>query len=145
MASAQIKIPGTNLTFSFPEDNWKFLNTSTIDKNTTVHLYSYAGSYVIDNVGDTTIPFMRILVRKNYSGSVYDMALQRFQNQPFQSLDEYEYEDGSFGYLGAYTNSDDDKDYEFRMVYIKEKNTMVEIRLETTKDNYDDFDGTCSD
>lgn len=28
------------------------------------------------------------------------------------------------------------------MVYMKDRNTVIEIRLETTRDNYDDFDET---
>lgn len=139
-ASAQIKIPDTKISFKFPDDGWKFLETTNVDKNTTIHLFCYSGRYVIDNVGDTTLPYMRIYVRKNYDGSVYDLAYQRFLTQPFQSLDEYMYDDGSFGYLGAYTSEDDDKDYEFRMIYVKDRTTIVEIRLETTRDNYEEFD-----
>lgn len=142
LASAQIKIPGTHVSFSFPNDEWKYLQTTTVDKNTTVYLYSFAGHYVIDNTGDTTLPFMRIYVRKHFDGDLYQMAYQRFLTQPFESLDEYSYEDGSIGYLGAYTNEKDRKDYEFRMVYMKERNTVIEIRLETTRDNYDEFDET---
>ena len=142
IAAAQIKIPNTRVSFSFPDKSWKYLETNTVDKNTSVYLYSYAGDYVVDNTGDTVLPFMRIYVRRNYEGSVYDMAYSRFTTQPFQSLDEYVYDDGSFGYLGAYTNNDDGKDYEFRMLYIKDKNTIIEIRLETTRFNFDDFDST---
>lgn len=142
LASAQIKIPGTRVSFSFPTDEWKYLQTTTIDKNTTVYLYSFAGRYVIDSVGDTTLPFMRIYVKKHFDGDLFNIAYQRFLAQPFQSLDEYTYEDGSIGYLGAYTNKEDQKDYEFRMVYMKDRNTVIEIRLETTRDNYDDFDET---
>lgn len=139
MASAQIKIPGTHLSFTFPTDEWKYLQTTSPDKNINVYLYSYAGHYVIDSVGDTTLPFMRIYVHKHYSGSVYEMAYQRSLYQPFQSLDEYSYDDGSIGYLGVYTNKSDKKDYEFLMTYMKEKNTLIEIRLETTLDNFDEF------
>ena len=139
-ATAQIKIPNTHVSFSFPDGGWKYLETSNPDKNSTVYLYSYAADYVIDNTGDTVLPFMRIYVRRNFEGSVYEMAYSRFNAQPFQSLDEYVSDDGSFGYLGAYTNNDDGKDYEFRMLYIKDKNTAIEIRLETTRYNFDDFD-----
>ncbi len=142
VAIAQIKIPNTRISFSFPEKGWKYLETNTVDKNTTVYLYSYSGRYVVDNTGDTVLPFMRIYVRQNYDGSVYDMAYSRYNSQPFQSLDEFVNNDGSFGYLGAYTNNNDGKDYEFRMLYIKDKNTIVEIRLETTLYNYDEFDQT---
>lgn len=37
---AQIKVPGTNVQFSFPNGGWKYLQTTTVDKNTTVYLYS---------------------------------------------------------------------------------------------------------
>ena len=40
------------------------------------------------------------------------------------------------GYIGAYTNLSDKKDYQFRMVYFKVQNTVVEFRLETTKATY---------
>lgn len=137
---AQIKIPDTRVSFNFPNQGWKYLETTKVNNDAVVYLYSYSGSYVIDSVGDTIIPFMRIYVRKNYSGTVYDMAYSRFMSQPFQSLDEYIYNDGSIGYLGAYTNDEDNKDYEFRMVYMKDRNNCIEIRLETSRDNYDDFD-----
>ena len=142
-AGAQIKVPGTNVTFRFPNGGWKFLQTTKVDKNTDVYLYSYNAKYVVDSVGDTIIPFMRIYVKKNYKGSVYDMAYSRFLKQPFQSLDEYF--DGlpsadGIGYLGAYTSDEDRKDYEFRMIYFKDNTTALEIRLETSRDNYDDFE-----
>ena len=60
--------------------------------------------------------------------------------QPFQSLDEIPHADGSLEYLGAYTNEDDGKDYEFRMLYIKDRNMVLEIRLECTVDNFEDFE-----
>ena len=40
------------------------------------------------------------------------------------------------GYIGAYTNLSDKRDYQFRMVYFKVQNTVVEFRLETTKATY---------
>lgn len=141
-ATAQMKIPGTHVHFTLPEGEWKYLQTTTVDKNTTVYLYSYNDHYVIDSVGDTIIPFIRIYVRKNYSGSAYELAYSRYLSQPFQSLDEYveglPSSDG-IGYLGAYTNEQDGKDYEFRMIYFKEGKTVFEFRLETSRDNYDDF------
>ncbi len=139
MASAQIRIPETKVSFSFPNGGWKYLETSKINDNTNVYLYSYSKDYVVDNAGDTVIPFMRIYVRKNYTGTVYDMAYSRFMAQGFQALQEYPFLDG-IGYLGAYTNDGDGKDYEFKMVYIKDRNIMLEIRLETTLDLYDNFD-----
>ena len=144
-AAAQIKIPETNVSFSFPSKGWKYLQTSKPSDNTSIYLYSYAGDYVIDSFGDTIIPFMRIYVRKNYDGNVYDLAYSRFMVQPFQSLDEKVHSNGILEYLGAYTNEDDEKDYEFRMAYVKDRNTMLEIRLECTVDNFDEFDKDFSD
>ena len=139
VASAQIKIPETNVSFNFPSKGWKYLQTNKLSDNTVIYLYSYAADYVIDNAGDTIIPFMRIYVRKNYDGTVYDLAYSRFMVQPFQSLDEIPHADGSLEYLGAYTNEDDGKDYEFRMLYIKDRNMVLEIRLECTVDNFEEI------
>ena len=134
-----IKIPNTNVSFQFPTGGWKYLQTTKVNENATVYLYSWSSTYVVDSTGDTVIPFMRIYVRKNYSGTVFDMAYERFGTQPFQSLDEYPFRDG-LGYWGAYANEEDGKDYLFRMVYLKDRSNMLEIRLETTRDNYDEFD-----
>lgn len=139
-ASAQIKIPETNVSFTFPSQGWKYLQTNKLSNTTTIYLYSYAGDYVIDGAGDTIIPFMRVYVRKNYDGSVYDLAYSRFMVQPFQSLDETVYPNGSLCYLGAYTNEDDGKDYEFKMLYLKDRSNILEIRLECTVDNYEEFE-----
>lgn len=139
LASAQISLPGTNLSFDFPSNGWKYLQTTNVDKNVTVYLYSYKASNVVDSVGDTVIPFMRIYVRKNYTGSVYDLAYSRFMTQPFQALDEYSEglpAPGGLGYVGAYNDNSDGKDYMFRMIYFKDKNTIFEIRMETTLDTY---------
>lgn len=139
MAAAQVKIPGTNMSFSFPNGGWKFLQSTTVDKNTTVHLYSY-NDVVVDSQGDSILPFMRIYVRQNFDGSVYDLAYERYLVLPYQSLDEKVYEDGSIGYWGAYTNDDDGKDYEFLMLYKQDKNTVMELRLEVTRDNYEELE-----
>jgi len=138
--SAQIRIPDTKVSFDFPNGGWKYLQTSKINESTNVYLYSFSSKYIVDAAGDTVIPFMRIYVRKNFSGTVYDLAYSRFMTQPFQSLDEFNYPNGSFGYLGAYSNEEDGKDYEFRMIYLKDGNTALEIRLETTLDTYDQFE-----
>ena len=140
IASAQvIKIPETKASFSFPNGGWKYLETNKVNSNVTVYLYSYSKSIVVDNGGDTIIPFMRIYVRKNYKGTVYDLAFSRFGSQPFQAFDEYPFLDG-LGYYGGYIDEKEHKDYFFRMVYLKDGNTGLEIRLETTRDTYDDFD-----
>lgn len=139
--TAQIKIPNTHFSFSFPSNGWKYLQTNKVDNDVTVYLYSYAKDYVIDSVGDTVIPFMRIYVRQNFDGTVYDLALNRYTNQPFEPLDNYVLKDGSLGYLGAYTSTEDSKDYVFRMLYMKDGKTAIEIRLECPLDNYEDFEG----
>ena len=141
-ALAQIKIPNTSISFTLPTTGWKYLETTKINDNTVVYLYSYSGDYVVDNSGDTILPFMRIYLRSNFKGSVYDLAYSRFLSQPFQSLDEIVHDNGGLEYLGAYTNERDGKDYEFRMLYFKEQQNMVEIRLETTVDTFDQFDET---
>ncbi|MBP5547721.1 MAG: hypothetical protein J6X58_02370 [Bacteroidales bacterium] len=137
-ASAQIKIPETKVSFSFPNGGWKYLETNKINNNTVVYLYSYSKENVVDN-GDTVIPFMRIYVRKNFQGSVFDLAYQRFTTQPFESLGEYPFLDG-LGYQGIYADDGDNKEYQFRMVYIKDRTTAIEIRLETSRGTYDKFD-----
>lgn len=140
LATAQIKIPETNVQFDFPKGGWKYLQTNKLSDNTVIYLYSYSAEYVVDNSGDTIIPFMRIYVRKNYDGTVYDLAYSRFMVQPFQSLDEKMHKNGILEYLGAYTNEDDGKDYEFKMVYVKDRSNILEIRLESTVDTFEDFD-----
>lgn len=140
IASAQIKIPETNVSFDFPNGGWKYLQTNKLSNDTVIYLYSYSADYVVDNSGDTIIPFMRIYVRKNYDGTVYDLAYSRFMVQPFQSLDEKLHKNGILEYLGAYTNEDDGKDYEFRMIYVKDRTNILEIRLECTVDTFEDFE-----
>ena len=140
LSAQQIKIPNSRCTFSFPNGGWKYLQTNQISDDAVVYLYSYSKDYVIDNTGDTVLPFMRIYVKKNFTGTVYDLAYSRFMTQPFQSLDEFLRPDGSFGYWGAYTNEDDGKDYEFLMLYLTDQNTGFEVRIECTRDNYEQFE-----
>lgn len=142
-AQSQITVPGTTVSFSFPNGGWKYLQTTPIDKNTVAYLYSYCGKFVTDSKGDTILPHLRIYVEKNYSGSAYDMAYLRYLNQPFQSLSEsVEGLPGSGGisYVGAYNNLDDHKDYKFQMMYFMVKNTVFEFRIETTLDTYSQFE-----
>ena len=142
-ASAQIRIPGTKVEFSLPEGQWKYLQTTKVDRNTNVYLYSYCAESVVDSKGDTVLPFIRIYVRKNYPHAAFDLAADRWADQPFQSLDEWTEglpsPDG-IGYIGAHTGVQDQVEYLFRMVYFKEKSTAVEFRLETTRDTYERFD-----
>ena len=118
MLQAQVAIPGTKVQYTFPS-KWNFLNSKKVDKNTTVYHYYYTSN---------------ILVSK---GDVYD----RYVQEPYQPLKDYTTglglpPSGGMGYIGAYTNVNDKKDYQFRMVYFKVQNTVVEFRLETTKGTY---------
>ena len=99
----------------------------------------------MDSEGDTVLPFLRIYVNENYDGDVYELAYERYMEQPFQSLDEYTKgpglpKSGGLGYVGAYTNPSDQKDYQFFMTYFSDKGVMVEFRLETTTDTFGDME-----
>lgn len=136
---AQVAIPGTKVQYKFPS-KWKYLSSEKVDANTTQFLYYY-NAKVVASKGDTTLPFLRIYVRKNYTKSVYDFVFERYSREPYQSLDDYTQglglpKTGGMGYVGAYTNLKDKKDYQFRMVYFKVQNTIVEFRLETTRATY---------
>lgn len=142
-AMAQNRIPSSNVVFGFPDGGWKYLRTYDVDQDTKVYLYSYSAEVVVDAVGDTVLPNMRIYVRKNYTGSVYDMMLSRYQHNPYQTIEEYT--EGlpaadAVGLQAIYKNVDDNKDYIFNMIYFKDKSTAVEVRVETTKDTYSKFE-----
>jgi len=139
VAEAQVAIPGTKVQYTFPS-KWKYLSTEKIDANTTQFLYFYSAK-TIASQGDTTLPFLRIVVRKNYTDPIYDFVFERYNHEPYQSLTDYTNglglpKSGGMGYIGAYTNLKDKKDYQFRMVYFKVQNTIVEFRLETTRATY---------
>ncbi len=139
VAQAQVAIPGTKVQYTFPS-KWKYLSTQTVDANTTQFLYFY-NAKTIASKGDTTLPFLRIVVRKNYTAPIYDFVFERYNREPYQSLSDYTQglglpKSGGMGYIGAYTNLKDKKDYQFRMVYFKVQNTIVEFRLETTRATY---------
>ena len=139
VAQAQVSIPGTKVKFTFPS-KWKYLNTEKVDANTQRYLYYYTDK-VVAAKGDTTLPFLRIIVRKNYTAPVFDFVFDRYSKEPYQSLSDYTEglglpKSGGMGYVGAYTNVRDKKDYQFRMVYFKVQNTVVEFRLETTRATY---------
>lgn len=139
VAQAQVSIPGTKVKFNFPS-KWKYLNTEKVDANTLRYLYYYTDQ-VVASKGDTTLPFLRIYVRKNYTASLFDFVFERYSKEPYQSLSDYTEglglpKTGGMGYVGAYTNVQDKKDYQFRMVYFKVQNTVVEFRLETTRATY---------
>ena len=133
------RIPGTDIAYTFPS-RWKYLQTTDVDENTHVYLSTYKEK-TIQADGDTTLPFLRIYVHKNYTKPLTDLVFERYMQQPYQSLDDYLTgpglpAKGGMGYIGAYTHLKNQKDYQFRMVYFKEGNTAVEFRLETTRATY---------
>lgn len=142
LAAQQIRIPNTQVTLDLPTGEWSYVKTLNIDRQSDIYLYVYTDSVVLDSTGDTILPFLRVYVHRNYKRSAYELAYERFQNQPFQSMDEYS--NGlpaeGIGYVGAYRSTLDEKDYQFRMIYFKERNNAIELRLETTADTYARFD-----
>ena len=138
-AVAQVTIPGTRVQFSFPS-KWKYLESEKRDANTTQYLYYYSATDVVDD-GDTALPFLRIVVRSNYSSQLTDFVYDRYMQAPYQPLDDYSQglglpRSGGMGYVGAYTHPKDKRDYQFRMVYFMVPNAIVEFRLETTRATY---------
>lgn len=145
IASAQLTIPGTNITYRLNSEDWRYLRTFELAEGGDVYLYCYTGHVLVDMEGDTVLPFLRIYVNKDYDGDLYELAYERYEAQPFQSLKEYTKGEGlpskgGIGYIGAYTNPTDRKDYQFYMTYFKDRGTSVEFRLETTKDTFDEMD-----
>ncbi len=143
--SAQLRIPGTGIQFRLNSDDWRYLRTFEVEDGADVYLYCYTGEVIVDTEGDTVLSFLRIYVNENYDGDVYEMAYERYMEQPFQSLDEYTKgpglpKSGGIGYVGAYTNPTDQKDYQFMMTYFSDKGVMVEFRLETTTDTFGDME-----
>lgn len=144
-ASAQLTIPGTNVTFRLNNEDWRYLRTYELSDGGDVYLYCYVGHVVVDLEGDTILPFLRILTYKYYDGDLYEFIYDRYEQQPYQSVMEFSKGDGipsggGLGYMGAYTNPADQKDYQFYMTYFVNNNTSVEFRLETTKDTFEDMD-----
>lgn len=145
IASAQLTIPGTNITYRLNGEDWRYLRTFELAEGGDVYLYCYTGHVLVDMEGDTVLPFLRIYVNKDYDGDLYELAYERYEAQPFQSLKEYSKGEGlpskgGIGYIGAYTNPTDQKDYQFYMTYFKDRGTSVEFRLETTKDTFEEMD-----
>ena len=136
------KIPGTDVSFTLPSGEWKYLETYEVNKDVSVYLYSYAAEDVVSPHGDTIVPFVKIYVHRNYTGSVYDLAYSRYVHQPFESIEEFTtgVPQKGLGYVGAYTDAKEKRDYQFRMVYFKVKNTAIEFRCETTLDTFKQFD-----
>lgn len=145
IASAQLTIPGTNITYRLNGEDWRYLRTFELAEGGDVYLYCYTGHVLVDMEGDTVLPFLRIYVNKDYDGDLYELAYERYEAQPFQSLKEYTKGEGlpskgGIGYIGAYTNPTDQKDYQFYMTYFKDRGTSVEFRLETTKETFEEMD-----
>ncbi|MCR4659444.1 MAG: hypothetical protein K5650_04015 [Bacteroidales bacterium] len=141
-ASAQIEIPGTKASCSLSGEKWKFLRTINVDKNTNVYLFSYKAELLVDADGEETLPYLKIFVRKNYRKSIYEMVYDRYVQQPYQAIEEYSSgnglpDKGGLGYVGIYTNPQDDKIYMFNMNCWLEGTTAIEFRLETTQNNYE--------
>lgn len=145
MAMSQVGIPGTQVSFRLNDKDWRYLRTFRLDDGADVYLYCYIGQLVMDDEGDTVIPFLRIYVNENYEGDIYELAYDRYMQQPFQSLNEYTHgaglpKHGGLGYIGAYTNPNDQKDYQFMMTYFLDGAAAVEFRLETTKDTFQEME-----
>lgn len=144
-SSAQLTIPGTKITYRLNNEDWRYLRTFALPEGGDVYLYCYTGQVLLDADGDTVLPFLRIYVNKNYAGDLFELAYERYEKQPFQSLHEFTKGDGlpssgGIGYIGAYTNPNNGKDYQFYMTYFKDHKTCVEFRLETTKDTFKEMD-----
>lgn len=145
MATAQLQIPGTSIQYRLNGDDWRYLRTFEHPNGGDIYLYCYVGHVVVDMEGDTVLPFLRIHVVRDYDGDLYELAYERYEMLPFQSLNEYTKgpglpASGGLGYIGAYTNPTDQKDYQFYMTYFNDKRISVEFRLETTKDTFDEMD-----
>ena len=144
-AQAQLTIPGTQVTYRLNNEDWRYLRTFSLKEGGDIYLYCYTGEVMVDGQGDTVLPQLRIYVVKNYEGDLYDLVYERYERQPYQSLWEFTSgnglpKSGGIGYIGAYTNPNDDKDYQFYMTYFKDRGTSVEFRLETTKDTFEEMD-----
>ncbi|MBR6292006.1 MAG: hypothetical protein IKR33_04305 [Bacteroidales bacterium] len=144
-AMGQIQIPGTHISFELEPENWRYLRTFQLDDGADIFLYYYVGEVIVDTEGDTVLPFLRIYVNEEYSGDVYELAYDRYMLQPFQSLHEYTHgpglpRSGGIGYIGAYTNPTEQKDYQFMMTYFTSDDAIVEFRLETTKDTFEEME-----
>lgn len=145
-ASAQhLTIPGTEVQYRLNSEDWVYVRTFQHPKGGDIYLYAYTGHDVVDHEGDTVLPFLRIYVVRDYDGDLYDLAYERYEAQPYQALKEYTKGEGlpssgGLGYIGAYTNTADQKDYQFYMTYFLSNRTSVEFRLETTRDTFNDME-----
>ncbi len=148
VASAQVSIPGTRVSFNFPDGGWKYLQTSQIDKESQVYLFVYEAKTVQDRAGDTVLPCLRIYVRNPYEGNMYKFIMERYTQQPYESLEEYTGTIGtaqSFGYVAAYEDPVDGKTYQMRMLSFKDGTAAIEFRLEVPIDLYPAFEKMFAD
>jgi len=134
----EVRVPilGTHAAFTLT-DGWKYLATTDLGDNATSYLYCYR-SQLTDGQGDTALPFIRVVVKRGYAETVFDYAFERYIKDPFDLLDDYVTglglpKSGGLGYSGAYNSKQDGRSHRFLMVYFKEKDVMVELRLETSK------------
>ncbi len=138
--SAQIRLPNSHFNFDFPEGGWKYLQTTNVDENTTIYLYSRTVC-VLSKKNDTVLPFLRIYVKKNTGNSTaMDFALRRFMKQPFVVVEEFTASqflptEDAIGYIGQYTDKSG-MQCQFYMIYFVYKKTLVEFRLETSLDTF---------
>jgi len=145
VACAQLTIPGTGVTFQLNSEEWRYLRTFKAGDGGDVYVYCYTADVIRDMEGDTVLPFLRVYVNDSFDGDLLDLAYARYMVQPFQSLDEYTKgmglpKSGGMGYIGAYTNPSDQKDYQFFMTYFRDHGVAVEFRLETTKDTFEEME-----
>ena len=144
-AQAQLTIPGTQVTYRLNNEDWRYLRTFSLKEGGDIYLYCYTGEVFTDEGGDTVVPYLRIYVNSHFDGDLYELVYNRYLERPYQSLEEYSKgpglpKSGGLGYEGIYTNPRDHKDYRFMMTYFQDKKTMVEFRLETTVDTYDEME-----
>ncbi len=148
MATAQITVPGTRITFEFPQGGWKYLQTTKVDNDAHVYLFVYGEKAVMDAAGDTVLPCLRVFVRNHYTDNMFHFIMERYKQQPYETLEEYTATVSgveAFGYVAAYKDLVDDKAYQMRMVNFKDGNTAIEFRLEAPMDVYPAFEQTFSD
>lgn len=145
LAHAQLNIQGTKYSFDLDANEWRYLRTFKMDDGGTTYLYAYVGEVLLDEAGDTVLPYLRIYVREKYDDDIYQFVYERYEEKPYQSLKEYSQgpglpKSGGLGYEGMYTQTTEQRDYHFYMTYFKERRTMVEFRLETTRDTFDEME-----
>ena len=70
-ATAQINIPGTSVSFQLDNNEWRYLRTFKTDDGATSYYYCYIGEVLLDDNGDTVLPFLRIYVKDGYGSDLY--------------------------------------------------------------------------